>query len=237
MEPKKQDVPKGGFKAKRTLIFGIGMLILIASLSVLWFCKSKNPPKPKAKKLNRQEIFTDFSLNTFSSDIELKLLAELRICDTTRVGDEFGACSPKFFKFFKLSKNKPLRDGFMLLINGIAFQDPEAKFPIRRLLIFEREGGKLVAVNKFKGNLIETREVENSPYQDILIRFKLDQYNEKYHVLYTWNNNRYQLKQCEKLVYWDEAQMKFEGGTVLASKIDSVSREVEKILVDENLVF
>jgi hypothetical protein len=31
--------------------------------------------------------------------------------------------------------------------------------------------------------------------------------------------------------------MKFEGGTVLASKIDSVSREVEKILVDENLVF
>jgi hypothetical protein len=102
MEPKKQDVPKGGFKAKRTLIFGIGTLILLASLSVLWFCKSNNPPKSKTKKMIRQEIFTDFSLNTFSSDIELKLLAELRICDTTRVGDEFGACSPKFFKFFKL---------------------------------------------------------------------------------------------------------------------------------------
>ena len=161
----------------------------------------------------------------------------MRICDTTRVGDEFGACSPKFFRFFKLSKDKPLRDGFMLLINGIAFQDPEAKFPIRRLLIFEREGGKLVAVNKFKGNLIETREVKDSPYQDIVIRFKLDQYNEKYHVLYSWKKNRYQLKQCEKLVYWDETQMKFVGGAVLASKMDSVSREVEKILIEENLVF
>jgi hypothetical protein len=237
MEPIKQEVPKGGFKAKKTLIFGIATLILLVSLSVLWFCKSNNPPKTSAKKLDKKEIFTDFSLNTFSSDVESKLLAELRICDTARMGDEFGACSPKYFKFFKLSKNKPLRDGFMLLINGIAFQDPEAKFPIRRLLIFEREGGKLVAVNKFKGNLIETREVEGSPYQDILIRFKLDQYNEKYHVLYTWNKNRYQLKQCEKLVYWDETKMKFVGGSVLASKMDSVSREVEKILVDENLVF
>lgn len=237
MKQNKQDSPKGGVMVNKKLIIGIGTLILLALVSVLWFCNSSNPPKPIEKKLAKQEIYTDFGLNTFSSEIELKLLKELRICDTTRVGDEFGACSPKFFKFFKLSKDKPMRDGFMLLINGIAFQDPEAKFPIRRLLIFEREGGKLVAVNKFKGNLIETREVKDSPYQDILIRFKLDQYNEKYHVLYTWNKNRYQLKQCEKLVYWDEAQMKFVGGTVLASKMDSVSREVEKILVEENLVF
>ena len=237
MKQNKQDSPKGGVMVNKKLIIGVVTLILLALVSVLWFCNSSNPPKPIEKKLVKQEIYTDFGLNTFSSEIELKLLKELRICDTTRVDDEFGACSPKYFKFFKLSKDKPMRDGFMLLINGIAFQDPEAKFPIRRLLIFEREGGKLVAVNKFKGNLIETREVKDSPYQDILIRFKLDQYNEKYHVLYTWNKNRYQLKQCEKLVYWDEVQMKFVGGTVLASKMDSVSREVEKILVEENLVF
>jgi hypothetical protein len=31
--------------------------------------------------------------------------------------------------------------------------------------------------------------------------------------------------------------MKFVGGAVLASKMDSVSREVEKILIEENLVF
>lgn len=237
MKQNKQDSPKGGVMVNKKLIIGVVTLILLALVSVLWFCNSSNTPKPIEKKLAKHEIYTDFGLNTFSSEIELKLLKELRICDTTRVDDEFGACSPKYFKFFKLSKDKPMRDGFMLLINGIAFQDPEAKFPIRRLLIFEREGGKLVAVNKFKGNLIETREVKDSPYQDILIRFKLDQYNEKYHVLYTWNKNRYQLKQCEKLVYWDEVQMKFVGGTVLASKMDSVSREVEKILVEENLVF
>ena len=87
MELKKQDVPKGGFKAKKTLIVGIAALILLVSLSVLWFCKSNNPPKTSAKKLDKKEIFTDFSLNTFSSDVESKLLAELRICDTARVGD------------------------------------------------------------------------------------------------------------------------------------------------------
>ena len=237
MKENKQEVIKGRTAINKKLIIGIGALVLLALVLVLWFCNSSNSTKPIEKPLTKQEIYTDFGLNTFSSEIELELLKELRICDTTRVGDEFGACSPKFFRFFKLSKDKPLRDGFMLLINGIAFQDPEAKFPIRRLLIFERDGGKLVAVNKFKGNLIETREVKDSPYQDILIRFKLDQYNEKYHVLYSWKKNRYQLKQCEKLVYWDETQMKFVGGAVLASKMDSVSREVEKILIEENLVF
>ncbi len=237
MDQKKQAVKKSGIKSKKTLIFGIIISIFLASLLGIWCYKSCKPQTPKVKKLNNQEIFTDFSLNSFNSDIEAKLLTELRICDTSRIGDEFGACSPKFFKFFKLSKKKPLRDGFMLLINGIAFQDPDAKFPIRRLLIFEREGGKLVAVNKFKGNLIETREVLNSPYSDIIIRFRLDQFNEKYHVRYSWKKNKYQFVACEKLVYWDEDKMKFVGGRVLASKMDSVSREVEKILVDENLIF
>lgn len=208
----------------------------IICVFIYYFLLKSEDPEVQAT-LKKEEIFTDFRSNAFGSEMEYQLLKELRICDTTRVGDEFGACSPKFFRFFKLIKNKPLSDGFMLLINGIAFQDPEAKFPIRRLLVFEREGGKLVAVNKFKGNLIETREVANSMYPDILMRFKLDQYNEKYHVLYTWKNNRYQFVRCEELVYWDEDSLKFVGGRVLASKMDSVSKEVEKILLEENLVF
>ncbi|MFM7595481.1 MAG: hypothetical protein ACKO4Y_04815 [Flavobacteriales bacterium] len=237
MKQNKQEASKGRVVVNKKLILSMVGLTVIALLIILWFYNANTPAKFEEKKLAKEEIFTDFSVNTFNSDVELQLLKELKICDTTRSSDQFGACSPKFFRFFKLNKDKPLRDGFMLLINGIAFQDPEAKFPIRRLLIFEREGGKLVAVNKFKGNLIETREVKDSPYSDILIRFKLDQYNEKYHVLYTWNKNRYQLKQCEKLVYWDESQMRFVGGRVMASKIDSVSREVEKILKEESLVF
>jgi hypothetical protein len=129
-----------------------------------------------------------------------------------------------------LNPTKPLKDAFILLINGLAFADPEAKFPIRRTLIFEREKGVLVAVNKFKGNIIERRKVQGSDYPDIVMRFRLDQYDEKYHVIYTWKNKRYQFKQCEELFSY------YNKGKVRSDLIDSVSREVDKILKEEHLV-
>ncbi|NBX38365.1 MAG: hypothetical protein EBR54_03000 [Flavobacteriia bacterium] len=229
-------------KQKRMRIaFGLVLSLLVLSMGLMLYWRqfmSKETTKviPKeALKVEKYEV--DFKQNSFTSGVELSLLKEIGICDTTKVGDAMGACSPKFFKFFPLSRTKSLRDGFILLINGLAFADPEAKFPIRRILIFEREGGVLVAVNKFKGNLIERRQIQDSDYDDLVIRFRLDQYNEKYHVVYRWKNNKYQLAFCEELVYFNEELKKFEGGRVLATKRDSVSREVEKILIEEHLVF
>jgi len=224
--------------SRRNLFLMIGAAMLVVTALVYFIPLNKGKQKEKDKK-SQQEVEkfeVDFKSNAFRQGVEMSLLKELRICDTTKVGDEMGACTPRFFHFIQLNPTKPLKDAFILLINGLAFADPEAKFPIRRTLIFEREKGVLVAVNKFKGNIIERRKLAGSNYPDIVMRFRLDQYNEKYHVIYTWNNNRYQFKQCEKLVYWDETEMKFVGGTVLASKQDSVSREVEKILKEENLV-
>ena len=217
---------------KSSLLKILGIAIAVASGILIWVViKNVKPENPKVNKpLERKEIFTDFAVNKFSSEVEYNLLKEIRICDTTKTGDELGACSPKYFRFFKLNANKSLKDGFILLVNGLAYQDPEAKFPVRRILIFEREGKELVAVNKFKGNLIETREVKDSPYKDIVIRFRLDQYQEAYHVVYTWKNNSYKLKQCEELYSY------YNKGKVRAALIDSVSREVEKILIEENLV-
>lgn len=218
------------------LIIGTALLVLLVMVYFLPLNKGKQKEKD-VKPLQEVEKFeVDFKSNAFREGVELSLLKELKICDTTKVGNEMGACSPKYFHFIPLNPTKPLKDAFILLINGLAFADPEAKFPIRRTLIFEREKGVLVAVNKFKGNIIERRKVQGSDYPDIVMRFRLDQYNEKYHVIYTWKKNRYQFKECEKLVYWDETEMKFVGGSVLASKRDSVSREVEKILKEEHLV-
>lgn len=219
------------------LVIGIILLLMggICFLYDQWDQKKVNKPNEALPEVEKFEV--DFKLNAFNKGVEVALLKELGICDTTKVGDAMGACSPKFFHFIPLSRSKPLKDGFILLINGLAFADPEAKFPVRRTLVFEREKGVLVAVNKFKGNIIERRKVHLSSYDDIVIRFRLDQFNEKYHVIYTWNQNRYQFKQCEKLIYWDETEMRFIGGTVLASKSDSVSREVAKILKQENLVY
>lgn len=224
--------------SRRNLFLMIGTALLVITAMVYFIPLSKGKKREKDKKPDQlvEKFDVDFKSNAFREGVEFSLLKELKICDTTKVGNEMGACSPKYFHFIPLNPTKPLKDAFILLINGLAFADPEAKFPIRRTLIFEREKGVLVAVNKFKGNIIERRKVQGSDYPDIVMRFRLDQYNEKYHVIYTWKNKRYQFKQCEKLVYWDETEMKFVGGTVLASKQDSVSREVEKILKEENLV-
>lgn len=223
---------------KKRLIIGVVVLTILAiSVSLFLSWNRESSPEKQTEALKVEQYNVDFKDNAFASNVELQLLKEIGICDSTKVNDEMGACSPKYFKFFPLSTSKPLKDGFILLINGLAFADPDAKFPVRRTLIFEREGGVLVAVNKFKGNIIERRQIKGSNYDDIVIRFRLDQYNEKYHVVYSWKQNRYQFNRCEELVYFDYDMKKFVGGRVLKAKQDSVSKVVEKILIEEQLVF
>ncbi|MBM3164393.1 MAG: hypothetical protein FJZ80_02925 [Bacteroidetes bacterium] len=214
-------------------IVGLGLSLFFAGLFLYYFTQksSKKPKEPLDPVITVEKFDIDFRNNVFDDGIEVSLLKELRICDSSKVGDNMGACSPKFFHFIPLTSSKPLKDAFILLINGLAFADPEAKFPIRRTLIFERERGVLTAVNKFKGNIIERRKVEGSNYDDIVIRFRLDQYSESYHVVYSWKNNRYQFNRCEELNSF------YNKGKVRPELVDSVSKEVQKILVEENLVF
>ena len=76
MKENKQEVIKGRTAINKKLIIGIGALVLLALVLVLWFCNSSNSTKPIEKPLTKQEIYTDFGLNSFSSEIELELLKE-----------------------------------------------------------------------------------------------------------------------------------------------------------------
>lgn len=174
---------------------------------------------------------TDFRTNTFTDGEEYKILAELGICDTTLVKDEVGACSPKYFRFFPLNHKKKLSQSCIILINGKAFNDPGVKFPIRRTLVFEKENGRWVSVNKFKGYFIQRRSVANSDYDDLVMRFRRDKFNEAYHVVYSWKNGRYEFSYCEEFFTYNNQ------GKVRKEMIDSISREVKKILVKERLAF
>jgi hypothetical protein len=153
-------------------------------------------------------------------------LKEIGICDSTQADDknlDNPSCSPRFFRFFKLNKGKELKDGFMLLVRaGVN------AFPVRRLLIFERENGQLVKTNGFVGYIIERRVVAGN-YDDIVVRFFERYENQKYfyNCLYTWENGRYVYVNCEAI---NDAKLKPE-------KADSVSIEVEKILNENKLVF
>jgi len=178
------------------------------------------------KKQKIEYISTDFNANAFSGKVEEKLLKEIGICDSTQGDDnnlDNPSCSPRFFRFFKLNKTKGLNDGFMLLVRaGVN------KFPVRRLLIFERENGQLVKVNGFVGYIIERRSTD-ATYDDIVVRFFERYYEQKYfyNCLYTWKNGQYQYVRCEAI---NDSKIKPE-------KSDSVSVEVEKIIKEKQLVY
>jgi hypothetical protein len=124
-----------------------------------------------------------------------------------------------------------LKNAFLLLINGAAFPNDPVKFKSRRILIFEREKGKLIMTNTIKGNIIERRKNGPSTYDDLVIRFRLDQYDEAYHCVFKWKNGKYEFAKCEELFSFNCK------GKVKPELVDSVSIEVNKILHEEKLLF
>jgi hypothetical protein len=220
-------------KSRKTPLF---IFAIIASMVIFVVFRNQssdatNTEEPKKETSRIEFISTDFHVNSFTDGNELKLLKELKICDTSIVDGQFGSCSPKFFRFFKLNDAVSLKNAFLLLINGAAFPNDPVKFKSRRILIFEREKGKLIMTNTIKGNIIERRKNGPSTYDDLVIRFRLDQYDEAYHCLFKWKNGKYEFDKCEELFSYNCK------GKVKPELVDSVSIEVKKILHEEKLLF
>lgn len=180
---------------------------------------------------NVELISTNFKHNKFNDGNELKLLKELNLCDVSISGEIVGSCSPRFFRFFKLNDNVSLNDAFLLLINGIVYPNDKETFKSRRILIYEREKNRLMLTNAFKGNLIERHKNTKSKYDDLVIRFRLDEFDEAYHCKFKWKNGKYKFESCEELFSY------YCKGKVKPQLKDSVSIEVLKILNEKNLIF
>lgn len=172
-------------------------------LFFLFACKSEvKEVKPivKIKKVGDQtNIETLFDQTTFPSADEPKLLKELEICNVKQRDLQNHldpACNPKFFRFFPFVENKKLKDAFLLQIKARVNE-----FPLRRLLVFEREKGVLVKVNGFVANLIGTR-VSKTKHDDLILRFNDNAGGGDiifYNCLYQWENNHYVFKKIEQI--------------------------------------
>ena len=211
--------------------FLITILIIVLAALVTGYFYTKKPAKKKVDKLKEkteiQLIETDFNANTFSGTTEIELLKELGVCDSTAPNDknlDRPSCSPRFFRFFNYKKNAELRNNFILLVrsgvNG---------FPARRLLIFARENGQLVKTNGFIGYIIEKRRIKNKLHDDIVIRFYEKYYEQKYfyNCLFSWKDQRYEFVKCEAI---NDIAIKPEV-------VDSVSIEINKIIIEKQLIF
>jgi hypothetical protein len=211
------------------------MKYLIVPILLVFLVSCKEEPesidiqKPKQPVVVDNTISTDFNLNNFTAGVEEGLLKEIRLCDPNAKTDDDPAhpsCSPRFFRFFQLTKSRPMKDGFILLtkagVNG---------FPIRRIYIFEREKGELIKVNGFNGNLIERRP-SKSGYDDLVIRFPDNIENDLiyYNCLFQWKNGTYEYKYCEEI---DEGMPR----KVKKEFIDSMGGVIKGILDKNNMLF
>ena len=216
---------------KKKIILIIAALLL-GLLVLVFFTKSEKTESTKEdqamvlKKTKGVEISTDFTTNGFKSKKEPLLLKELRLCDSTLSWSEDEnrpSCTPNFFRIFPLRKGLSLDQGCMVLMKAGVNH-----FPVRRFVIYEREGEKYVQANGFIGYPIELRPRANG-YDDIVIRFFERYQGEKYfyNCLFTWKQHRYQYVCCEQI---NDADIKPEKQT-------EVSAEIWKILYEKQLAF
>jgi hypothetical protein len=171
-----------------------------------------------------------FDESQFSDTVMISLLQELQMCSDKNQGPtdySHPSCTPNFFHFDTLNKSIPLKDGFILMVKAKVND-----FPLRRVLVFERENGKLVKVNGFVANLIG-RRTSKTGYDDLYLRFTNKDGDELmyFNCYYTWNNGKYSFSSAEVIegANW--------GGKVKAEVKDSVSLEVEKDILKNKMVF
>jgi hypothetical protein len=214
---------------KKLLLFiGILFALLVVLFFTVKYLNQQDKPKPVKKKetVKGIQISTDFNTNSFSSKNEAKLLKNLGLCDSTINWSEDldrPSCTPNFFRVFPLKKGLDIAQGCMVLMKAGVNH-----FPVRRFVIYEKEGAQMIQANGFIGYPIEFRPQDQN-YDDVVIRFFERYEGQKYfyNCLFTWKQNRYQYVRCEQI---NDANIKPE-------KQEQVSAEILKILNDKQLVF
>ncbi|MEY4286485.1 MAG: hypothetical protein RL511_558 [Bacteroidota bacterium] len=214
----------------KKLLWLIGMLFALLVVLYFYLTTDFEEVEPlnnkKVEKVEGVQISTDFNTNTFTSKEEPNILKELQLCDTTiQWSDELNrpSCTPNFFRVFPLKKGLAINEGCMVLLKAGVNQ-----FPVRRFVVYEREGKELIQANGFIGYPIEFRPNKQS-YDDVVIRFFERYQGEKYfyNCLFTWKQGRYQYVCCEQI---NDANIKPE-------KQKEVSAQILQILNEKQLVF
>jgi hypothetical protein len=212
------------------------VIYLLTTLVLFSACKSEpvRDENTKTEKIEDTEGFQGievlFDETEFSDPVMKELLLELKICSDDEnliATSEIPPCTFEKFKFIPLRKDLSLKNGFILLIKA-----QTGGFPLRRLLIFQRERGNLIKTNGFVANIIGRTRSE-SGYDDLLLRFNDKEQGEDmfYNCLFTWQDGKYQYKQVEAIqgANW--------GGPVKAIYKDSISKEIYQNIVNNEMIF
>lgn len=180
-------------------------IALFAMIALLFACSSD--PTGNGTELDADLEFedtrTDFDDKEFKDPVHIELLRELDICEFKSPDSTYYAtCTPDNFKIIEYKTTGSVRDAFILQMkSGIFPKDQEVPLPpVRHIIVFEREGGKLVRVGGFRGDLIEMRK-SDSGAKDLLLGLFDKEDETLFHCLFKWNGKKYEFDSIERLDY------------------------------------
>lgn len=170
-------------------------------------------------------IFNYFDEVVFENDTLIGLLEEIGICYAELDAQDTipkPPCTPRNYKFFKYNKSMPWRDGF-----GLEIRATVEEFPLRRFILFERVGGKLIKTRGFVANLAEMHTTK-SGYNDLMLLFP-DKEAGSFVVKYVWDE--------EEATYEYKSLEAIDGYPVKKERKDSLSNVVLHRLSENNMFF
>jgi hypothetical protein len=208
----------------------------ILSLLLFAACAEEETPIKKPTDPAESEIIsieTLFNEDVFEDPIHISLLKELKICsefqkDTSNYFEP--ACSPRFFKLFKMNESTPIENAFLLQIKSKV-----GGIKLRRLVSFVREKGTLVKTNTFVANLIGLRKTTSKHY-DLILRFNDNVEGDVifYNTIFSWDGKKYVFKSAETIEGVDANGPWRQR--IKAEFKDSVSKDIYSTLVKNEMI-
>ena len=207
--------------------FVIGLSIVLLS------CDDEDNKKPIESTIGEVTVIeTMFTGKEVISSVDSVLLRELNVCDFIASDTSIASpCSSAFYKILKSSKDKVISDAFLLQVKSLTImKGQEVALPMRHLIAFERENGRLVKVNGFRGNLIGTRESAGN-VDDLIVRFFIPDEEAHFNCLFLWKDRRYRFESVEA-IYGGGG-----NGPVKESAKEAISKDVFQVLVSNGMLF
>lgn len=179
--------------------------IAFVAISMLFLaCSSEPTGKEKELISEFEDTRTTFDDEKFTNPIHIELLRELNICEFMSPDSTyFATCTPDNFKIIEYKQSGSVRDAFILQMRaGIFPKDQEVPLPpIRHLIVFEREGGNLVRVAGFRGDLIEMRKSDSGAKDLVVGLYDDDDEGTLFQCLFKWNGKKYEFDCIERMDY------------------------------------
>lgn len=141
-------------------------IIVYLFVSILWFssCTHSSTDNKKPVFIADTTIITD-AYPPIKSDIVLEVMENLKVCTSFDTIKSLPPCSNEYFRVFKLGKDKPFENGFILEMKPGLFGTP-----VKQTLIIQKGFNKYQIINQYLGFLVETRTSETG-YNDLLIGY------------------------------------------------------------------